>query len=196
MKTYEITFITKEPFDIAQGKDLKEKPLKEDLEKLGGKILSISGIGEKQFTYPIKKETKGFYTTVFFEIEPEKLIDLNQKLSLHDDILRHLIIIGKTAQVEMPKLPKPEKEIEAPKKEEKEVEDVKDIKVVKEVERPKKTAKPVKKEVKPLDFARLQARSKEKPKVSEKVTEIEKDTESEEDRLKALDKKLDELLKD
>lgn len=170
MKIYEITFITKE--------DLKDKPLKEDLEKLGGKILSISGIGEKNFTYPIKKETKGFYTTISFEIEPEKLIDLNQKLSLHDDILRHLIIIGKTAQVEMPKLPKPAKEIEAPKVEKKEIKEVEEIKGKPE----KKVAKKVIK--------------KEEPKVSAKVTEIEKDTETEEDRLKALDKKLDELLKD
>ncbi|MDO8686832.1 MAG: 30S ribosomal protein S6 [Candidatus Berkelbacteria bacterium] len=183
MKTYEITFITKE--------DLKEKPVKEDLEKLGGKILSISGIGEKNFTYPIKKEAKGFYTTISFEIDPVKLIDLNKKLSLHDDILRHLIIIGKTAQVEIPKLPKPEKEIEAPKKEKKEIKDIEDVKEIKEV------PKPVKKEtVKPLDLVPQGARGKEKPKVSAKVTEIEKDTETEEDRLKALDKKLDELLKE
>ena len=177
MKTYEITFITKE--------DLKEKPLKEDLEKLGGKILSISGIGEKNFTYPIKKETKGFYTTILFEIEPEKLSDLNKKLSLNDDILRHLIIIGKTAPVEIPKLPKPVKEIED-KKEIKEIEEIKDVEGVKEIKEVKRPVKEVVKEVKKV----------EKPKVSEKVTEIEKDTESEEDRLKALDKKLDELLKD
>ncbi len=183
MKTYEITFITKE--------DQKEKPVKAEVEKLGGKILNISSIGEKNFAYPIKKETKGFYTTVSFEIEPEKVFDLNKKLGLSEEILRHLIIIGKTTQVELPALKpaKVVKEVPAP-KEEKMIEAPKEVK---EIEKPKKIAKPVKK---PEKVVEKEVAPVEKKKATSEVTEIEKETESEEDRLKALDKKLDELLKE
>ncbi|OGD57178.1 30S ribosomal protein S6 [Candidatus Berkelbacteria bacterium RBG_13_40_8] len=178
MKTYDITFITKD--------DQKEKPVKAEIEKLGGKILNVSGIGEKNFTYPIKKENKGFYTTVSFEIEPSKLLDLNKKLGLQEDILRHLIIIGKVTAAEIPTLKpvKKPKEIPAP-KEEKMLEAPEEIK---EIAKPKKAVKPVKKAEK--------VEKKPEKKVSKEVTEIEKETESEEDRLAALDKKLDELLKE
>lgn len=170
MKQYEITFITKE--------DLKEKPVKADIEALGGKILNISSIGQKQFTYTIKKEKAGIYTTVVFEIAPEKLMELNHKLSLKEDILRHLIILYKAAKVEVPRLPKPEKtlpeplkELEAPKEE-----------IIKEKPLVKK-AEPKKKVVKA-------------PKPSKEAEKIEEETISEEERLKELDKKLDELLKE
>jgi len=182
MKTYEITFITKE--------DLKEKPVKKLIDDLGGKILATSSLGEKTFTYPIKKEEKGVYTTVTFEIEPEKLLDLNKKLSLEEEILRHLIIIHKAASVYMPK-PKemkaekvvaPELEIAAPKEE-------KELPAPKEMKKIEKPAKKVEKKV-------VKPKAEKVMHVPTKAEEIERETISEEDRLKELDKKLDELLKE
>jgi small subunit ribosomal protein S6 len=181
MKTYEITYITKE--------DAKDKAVKEMIESSLGKIVSASSLGEKQFAYPIKKETKGFYTTAVFEIEPEKLSELNKKLGLSEEILRHLIIIAKAAKTEMPKLlpKKVKEEIAAPK----EISAPKEIAAPKEekkLEAPKKIVKPPKKLEKP--------KAETAKKVPTKVEEIEKETISEEDRLKELDKKLDELLKE
>src|SRR3990167_6595197 len=99
MNKYEITIITKEPLDTAlepssraevQGKDEKEAPVKKEIETLGGKVLGVNSLGQKQFVYPIKKETAGFYTVINFEIEPTKVLELNQKLGLKTEILRHL----------------------------------------------------------------------------------------------------------
>jgi small subunit ribosomal protein S6 len=203
MKQYEITFVTKE--------EPKEKAAKEMIESSGGKIVSASGLGEKQFVYPIKKETKGFYTTAVFEIEPEKLSELNKKLGLSEEILRHLIIIAKAAKTEMPSL-KPKKvkeEIPAPKEiaapeEEKKLEAPKpatrgsSLTVNARVEHADsgKIAKPLKKVEKPKAESLDETRDKPTKKVPTKVEEIEKETISEEDRLKELDKKLDELLKE
>jgi small subunit ribosomal protein S6 len=199
MKNYEITFITKE--------NLAEKPVKESIETLGGSILNISSIGERQFAYPIKKENRGIYTTVLFELEPDKFSELNKKLILHDDILRFLIVIKKVKEtpeevvkeeIKEEKLvaPVPEVKIEESKKEEK-VEAAKQV-----IEQP--VAK--KEEVIPEEKPKKKLATKTEPKIepekikvskaSKEVKEIETDTESEEDRLKALDKKLDELLKE
>lgn len=188
MKTYEITFITKE--------DVKDKPVKDILTGLDGKILNTSSIGEKQFAYKIKKLDRGFYSTVLFDIEPEKSSDLNKKLSLTEDILRFLIVAKKPSQL-LVKEPKVSKKPEAPI----EIAEPKEIAAPVEIEEPKKIekekpatekAKPVKKAAKKVE----KVVKEEKPKVSKEVTEIEKETESEEDRLKALDEKLDELLKE
>lgn len=181
MKNYEITFITKE--------DKREKPIKAVLEKLGGKILNVSSLGQKTFAFPIKKEKSGFYTILDFEIEPEKVVDLNKKLGLEEEILRFLMIAAKPAapRVEMPTKVK-ETEVEPESEKEK---------VIKaKEEKPKVEQKPVKKtkEVEKPAFAKTTA---DKPKkVSKKVKELIDEPVSEEERLDALDKKLEELLKE
>ncbi len=174
MKNYEITFITKE--------DAKEKPIKAILENLGGKITNISSLGQKTFTYPIKKEKSGFYTTVNFEIEPEKVVDLNKKLGLEEEISRFLIIsvkpMAETVAVatEVKKteiIPEPEKEIVP----------------VPEEEKPEKVVKP-KEKAKPV-----QKPQKVSKKVKELIVSLAEPV-SEEERMEALDKKLEELLKE
>jgi len=92
MNNYEITFITRELGNSPAG-----EPFKDLLDSYSGNILSISSIGERQFVYPIKKETRGVYTTVLFEVEPNKLSDLNRKLSLTEEILRFLITAKKAS---------------------------------------------------------------------------------------------------
>ena len=194
MKQYEITFITKEPFDVAQGKDQKN-PVKAEIEALGGKILNVSSIGQKNFTYTIKKEKSGFYTTVAFAMEPQKLMDLNKKIALKEEVLRHLIILYKAAKVEAPKLPKlpvspsqggPKPEKTLPKEEVKLPEPPKEIEMPKEIEAPKEEKKAPAKKVP----------QKKVEKVTPGVTSLGLETKSEEERMEELDKKLDELLKE
>ncbi len=186
MNKYEVTIITRE--------DLKDSPIKKEVETLSGKILSVDNVGQKQFVFPIKKETAGYYTSVIFEIPAEKVFDLNKKLSLNTDILRHLIITHKAAAITpapKPKISMPTAKIEepiakvpalepAPAREEKH-------EVKAKVEKPEKKEAPkrVIKEPKILPT--------KKPAKKTAVAEGELSTE---ERLKALDKKLDELLKE
>lgn len=169
MNQYEITYLTKE--------DLKEKPLADAIKSLDGKIISALSLGQKQLAYPIKKEKEAYFTTVIFEIEGEKNQELNRKLALKEDVLRYLITSAKITKapekLEKPakaplKKVSPEKPIEEPPKEEK---------------MPKKLPK-IPKPAKPA----VPALKKEKV--------VEPAIESEEERLKELDKKLDELLKE
>src|SRR3972149_1873080 len=101
MKQYEITLITKE--------ETKENPVVKEIEGLGGKVLSTNTLGQKQFAYKIKKETSGFYLTLTFEMAPEKVLELNRKISLNEDILRYIIITHKAAKIQKPKPVKVEK---------------------------------------------------------------------------------------
>lgn len=190
MKTYEITFITKEDIEkLSTG-----GPIKDILTTLDGKILNVSSIGEKQFTYKIKKENKGFYTTVVFEIDPNKLVELNKKLTLVNEILRFLIVIHKENEPVKTKKVDELEPIKA-KKEDAIVRTAKeDVIAISRESVDTKETKAVKKE-KPKDTPKKETKPK-KTVVKNKITEIETETVSEEDRLKALDKKLDELLKE
>ena len=212
MKTYEITFITKE--------EPKESSVKATLETFGGRILNISSLGQKTFVYPISKEKAGFYTTYLFEMEAEKIQDFNRKLSQDDEILRHLIISIKPSE-EMAGLPvkleleieeKPETEIVIEEKAiepepEKSLDKVADEETaVTEEPAEEKVEEPVaevkaepKKEVKKTV---KKAATQDLPEKEVKTKKVEKETktgepvEDEEERLEALDKKLEELLKD
>lgn len=173
MKQYEITILTKE--------EVKNPPtggpVAKEIEALGGKIISSSTLGQKQLTYPIKKEKEAYFTTVIFEIDGEKMIELNRKLSLKEEILRHLIILKKTAKV------KPEKAVKEPIKtpaEEKTPKEAKKIPELPEIAKMPEIPKPIK----PPTV---------KPVTKKEKAPVELD---EEERLTALDKKLDELLKE
>ena len=197
MNKYEITFITKE--------DLKAEPVKKEIESLGGKIGVVNNVGQKQLTYPIKKETAGYYTAVEFELEGEKVLELNKKLSLKNEILRHLIITAKAVKIEAP-VEKKEKKVEVtaiaePRPEAIEIAPEKAITEplpteIKEVEKPAekaseedKTEKPKKMAAKPLDETRGKS-------AKQAEADAKEESVSTEDRLKALDEKLDELLKE
>lgn len=175
MKQYEITFLTRE-----EPKDKPEAPVVKEIEALAGKIVSTNKIGQKQLAYKIKKEKSAFYTTALFEIEPEKVLELNRKMGLKDDILRHLIIIGPkggSAKIAPPAgKEKPKKKVEevGPRPISPGLK-----KPALEVEQAPAIEKPVKPE--PVKIATPVAEEKE-------LDEVE--------RQKALDKKLDELLKE
>ena len=47
---------------------------------------------KKRLSYPIKKQSGGFYVAVEFSAEPEKMDELKKFLGLENDILRHLLI--------------------------------------------------------------------------------------------------------
>lgn len=171
MNKYEITIITKENLPAGG-------PVEKEINELGGKILSVNSLGQKQFVYPVKKETAGFYTVVNFEIEPTKVLELNQKLGLKPEILRHIILLAKAVKIEKPIKPEGEKVGQRPISP--------GLKKVEEL-------KPVKKPIKKIEPPKLIPAA---PKVMKAAKEIEEEESSTEERLKALDKKLDELLKE
>lgn len=219
MKTYEITFITKE--------EPKDSSVKKGLEAFGGKILLVSSMGQKTFVYPIEKEKAGFYTTYLFEMEPEKMQDFSRKLGLDEEILRHLIVSIKPSQemagmpsklvdelkseVELVKpeleiIPEPDMAIEI--EPEKSLDKARNEEIVitketPEIKKPevKEKAEVIeepKKEVKKVAKKAVEKETKEEVKEKKPAKPLKPDVEpvNEEERLEALDKKLEELLKD
>ncbi len=88
---YELLYIIPAPFTEKDLPNISKK-VKEIIEKLGGKITKEETLGNKKLAYPIKQIYRGFYLLLNFEIEREKLKELNQKLELTPKILRHMIV--------------------------------------------------------------------------------------------------------
>jgi small subunit ribosomal protein S6 len=87
---YELLYIVPSPFTE---KDLPRinKKVKETIAELDGKIQEDKDLGNKKLAYPINQVYKGFYFLIKFEINPQNLPKLDQKLKMSPEILRHLI---------------------------------------------------------------------------------------------------------
>jgi small subunit ribosomal protein S6 len=79
--------------------NLSEQEVAAQTDKIRGFINEFGGqiknerLGEKRrLAYPMKKHGYGFYVTVEFNAEPENIIELEKKLRLEAQILRHLLI--------------------------------------------------------------------------------------------------------
>ena len=87
---YELLYLIPAPLTE---KDLPNvsKKIKEIVEKLGGKISKEENLGNKKLAYPIKQIYRGFYLLLRFEIDPKNLKELDQKIKLMPEILRHMV---------------------------------------------------------------------------------------------------------
>ena len=88
MRSYKLVLLLKP--------DLKKEPkgnLLDEIKKWLGEIRNnkVDSLGEKKLAYPIKRERRGEYAVMNFEAETVDM-DLNKKLLIKDEVLRHLLV--------------------------------------------------------------------------------------------------------
>lgn len=170
MRTYELTYIIPEKFDEKEIPQISEK-----VKKLlpDGKIIKENSWGRRQLAYPISKNKFGYYVTLVFETEPENIEKIISKLKLEETIIRYLI-----AGVELPKAVKEVKEVEK-------AEEKAEAPKVKPKEKPEK-----------IEIPKIKIRAKPKKIEKPKKAKITEEIEKEEEKMKVLDEKLEEILKE
>ncbi len=57
-----------------------------------GTIDKVDIWGMRKLAYPIRKKNDGYYVVIEFQAGPELPKELDRKLKIFDDIMRHLII--------------------------------------------------------------------------------------------------------
>jgi len=58
----------------------------------GGEVLETEVIGLKRLAYPIQKKSEGFYVLMQFNANAELPAELDRRLRISDDVIRHIII--------------------------------------------------------------------------------------------------------
>ena len=91
MTNYEMLFIVK-----SSNEDEKVSGIANDIKKVvegeKSKITEFKELGLKKLAYPIKKEINGYYYLIHFTTEKSELEEINRKLRINENVLRHLII--------------------------------------------------------------------------------------------------------
>ncbi len=172
MSNYEILYIINS--EISEEEQPKIMATFEELvKKAEGKIISTENLGKKKLAYPINKMKVGFYVLSQFELESEKLIELNKKLKPMNEIIRFMIVSKEPAKEEEEKPKSPQSGIPSAGKVSISPVFKKEVPVFK---------KEVEEKEKPAQGGSLKGRKKEEKK--EKVS------------IEELDAKLDEILQD
>ena len=98
MKTYELTYIISSEITNEEA-EAAAKEVNSFIENKEGIILRSEKPVAKTLSYPIKKFGSGYFAVLEFQIEPEKLSELNEKLKKDGKILRHTVIIKNPARI-------------------------------------------------------------------------------------------------
>lgn len=107
---YELTYIVNPNLSKDQVAAQIDK-VRSFINELTGEVKNEKLWEKRRLAYPIKKQGFGFYITAEFNIEPQNIIELDKKIKLEQNILRHLLITKEEIKevhrrIILPKLPR------------------------------------------------------------------------------------------
>lgn len=88
---YELTMVLR-PDLKDDGKDETVKKYEKLIKTLGGLADKTMDMGKKQLAYRIKNAAEGIYVSVSLELPGERVVQLEKKLVVDNDVLRHLLV--------------------------------------------------------------------------------------------------------
>lgn len=91
MRNYEMMFIVKTGAESEGAKKISES-YKKLVTGNKGKVTELKDLGQKKLAYPIKKELNGFYYVMLFSANSDTITELDRRLRLDENIIRHMII--------------------------------------------------------------------------------------------------------
>lgn len=91
MKEYELLYIVGTQFTDQEIAGIQSK-IDDLLTQAGAKVLKTQNLGKIKLAYPIKKIRHGSYVLSYFDAEPSVITDINRRLGLADEVMRHTLL--------------------------------------------------------------------------------------------------------
>ncbi len=91
MNKYEMMFIVKTAMESDAASKIANS-YKKLVSDLKGDVTTFKDMGQRKLAYPIKKEINGFYYVMNFSATSEIIKELDRKIRLDENVLRHMII--------------------------------------------------------------------------------------------------------
>ena len=90
MTNYEVMFI----IDAALDDETKEKTvaIAQEIIAADGEVDKVDVWGMRKLAYPIQKKNEGYYVVIDFKANPTLPKELDRRMRISDNIIRHLII--------------------------------------------------------------------------------------------------------
>lgn len=91
MNSYELMYILDGTLDEEKKNALCEK-FSSLISTLGGTITEDRKLGMKKFAYRINFQYEGFYVVTNFDIEGDKIAEIERQLGITDGVVRHMVV--------------------------------------------------------------------------------------------------------
>lgn len=90
MRSYETMFIVRAQMTPEEA----DKVLEEITGVISakGEVTSVDKWGKRQFAYEIEHQTEGYYYIVQFNAPPDYIAEIDRRLKINDNIIRHIIV--------------------------------------------------------------------------------------------------------
>lgn len=75
-----------------EAKDKVLEKVEKTIKGLGGVVVKQLEMGKKQLAYKIKKQLEAVYVNLVLELPAAEVVQLDRKLTVDKDILRHLLV--------------------------------------------------------------------------------------------------------
>ncbi len=95
MNKYELLYIVSSQYTDGEIAKIQEQ-VNAEVMAVGGTIVSSHNLGKIKLAYPIKKQWHGSYILTYFDVEPSAIAELERKLTLTDEVLRHTLMTRKS----------------------------------------------------------------------------------------------------
>lgn len=90
MTNYEVMFIL-DPALEDETKDASVETVKSIIAK-EGEVGDVDVWGMRKLAYPIQKKNEGYYVVIEFKAQPTLPKELDRRLKISDNVMRHLIV--------------------------------------------------------------------------------------------------------
>ncbi|MDD2696939.1 MAG: 30S ribosomal protein S6 [Candidatus Pacebacteria bacterium] len=92
MKNYELTYLVSSELPEEEVKSLQAK-IASFVQEEGGFLVEEGMFLRRKLAYPIKKQSQAYLVIFVFQLDPQKLANLEKKLKAESQILRYLLLI-------------------------------------------------------------------------------------------------------
>jgi small subunit ribosomal protein S6 len=91
MRPYEVMVILDASLEEDAARALVDR-FTQQLTAAGAKSVSVDNWGKRRLAYPVRHRNEGYYVVIEANAEPAALSELDRRLNLADEVIRHKVI--------------------------------------------------------------------------------------------------------
>ena len=92
MRQYELIVIISPQVAEDEVADTIDRLIRHPVEGQGGEIQEVNHWGRRKLAYPIQKQLEGSYVRTQLRLDPLRTKELEQRLLISEEVIRHLLI--------------------------------------------------------------------------------------------------------
>ncbi|MDY0195202.1 MAG: 30S ribosomal protein S6 [Sulfurovaceae bacterium] len=91
MNCYETLFVVK-PTLTEQEIASQVAKIKDILTREGAELITTDDMGMRRLAYAVEKQTRGYYTVLYYKAEGSKIAEIERNLKINEDIIKFLTV--------------------------------------------------------------------------------------------------------